>query len=571
MFPLWVSECYLHAVFSFQDPIHSQEVYSFAFFLQLHQLISFQILFTLSNMQRMKWSVFCWLAFFVSLDMLSQNCFSENGACTSCAGKCGESMTNCCFQTVWNPVQNGTNEDPIETMKILEKILEETKVEGAISMHSSDLVVLLFKPNRTSDDLEIFASDSEAGLTPVANRRVHVRLPREVGEGGKKIIFSMFKFPETVSSMFGTLHEVYEQRLVGLSVQGKKISGLQERFNITMNFTTTINETQVPSCQFFDFSANNFSQDGCLTLWTRGQGKVTCSCDHFTYFAVLMVPASISPKDQKILSYITITGCSLSLCALVTAVLLFITNRKLREDVSMKVHINLVISLILLNLHFLPSHMVAVQSTTWLCFYMALALHYSLLATFTWMALEGFHLYLLLVKIFNISVSRYTLKLSVVGWGVPAVIVSVVVIIDRRFYGFISSSPETSVCYITNQVVKMVTTEGLFSLVFLFNMLMFTVTIKRVFCVGQRKELREINHTKVIKNICRLLGVGALLGLTWGLAFFSFGQLTTPGLYLFCVLNSLQGFFIFLWFVMSVKKSQNSATQTSSETCSKSN
>lgn len=46
-------------------------------------------------------------------------------------------------------------------MKILEKILEETKVEGAISMHSSDLVVLLFKPNRTSDDLEIFASDSE--------------------------------------------------------------------------------------------------------------------------------------------------------------------------------------------------------------------------------------------------------------------------------------------------------------------------------------------------------------------------------------------------------------------------
>lgn len=43
--------------------------------------------------------------------------------------------------------------------------------------------------------------------------------------------------------MVGTFHEVYDQRLVGLSVQGKKISGLQERFNITMNFTTTINVT----------------------------------------------------------------------------------------------------------------------------------------------------------------------------------------------------------------------------------------------------------------------------------------------------------------------------------------
>lgn len=39
------------------------------------------------------------------------------------------------------------------------------------------------------------------------------------------------------------------------------------------------------------------------------------------------VHTSISLEDQKILSYITITGCSLSLCALVIAVLLFITNR----------------------------------------------------------------------------------------------------------------------------------------------------------------------------------------------------------------------------------------------------
>ncbi|XP_026027989.1 adhesion G-protein coupled receptor G2-like [Astatotilapia calliptera] len=480
-------------------------------------------------------------------------------------------MTSCCFQNVWNPVQNGTKEDPIKTLEILENILEQTKVEGAISMHFPDLVVLLFKPNRTSDNLEIFASDSEAGLTPVANRRVHVRLPREVGGRGNKIIFSMLKFAETASSMVGTFHEVYDQRLVGLSVQGKKISGLQERFNITMNFTTTINETQEPSCQFLNFTAKNFSKEGCLTLWTRGQGNVTCSCDHFTYFAVIMVCTSISLKDQKILSYITITGCSLSLCALVIAVLLFITNRKLREDISMKVHINLVIALILLNLHFLPSHMVAAESTTWLCFYMALALHYSLLAAFSWMALEGFHLYLLFVKVFDTYVSRYLLKVCVVGWGVPAVIVSLVVIIDREFYGYISISPETAVCFINNQMVKMVTTTGLFPFVFLFNMLMFAVTVKRVFSVGQKKKLGQIIHTKVIKSICRLLGVCALLGLTWGLAFFSFGQLTTPSLYLFCILNSLQGFFIFLWFVMSVRKSQNSAKQTSIETRSKSN
>lgn len=83
----------------------------------------------------------------------------------------------------------------------------------------------------------------------------------------------------------------------------------------------------------------------------------------------------------------------------------------------MKVHINLAIALILLNVHFLPNHLVAALSSTGLCLYMALSLHYSLLATFSWMALEGFHLYLLLVRVFNIYVRRYLLKLSVVGWG----------------------------------------------------------------------------------------------------------------------------------------------------------
>lgn len=121
-------------------------------------------------------------------------------------------------------------------------------------------------------------------------------------------------------------------------------------------------------------------------------------------------------------------------------------------------------------------------------------------------------------------------------------------------------------------------------------------------------QLGQIIHTKVIKSICRLLGVVALLGLTWGLAFFSFGQLTTPSLYLFCILNSLQGLhnllkdeilafnfamdvckvyertvtryslyyflslflcdaglFIFLWFAMSLRKTKNPRAMATSE------
>lgn len=50
---------------------------------------------------------------------------------------------------------------------------------------------------------------------------------------------------------------------------------------------------------------------------------------------------------------------------------------------------------------------------------------------------------------------------------------------------------------------------------------------------------RDCDRAK--RDICSLLGVTILLGITWGLVFFSFGSLTTAGLYPFCILNSLQG------------------------------
>ncbi|KAG8001628.1 Adhesion G-protein coupled receptor G2 [Nibea albiflora] len=225
------------------------------------------------------------------------------------------------------------------------------------------------------------------------------------------------------------------------------------------------------------------------------------------------VSTELPEKDREIQTYITLVGCSLSLFALVITVLLFITI----------------------------SQAVAALSSTGACLYMALGLHYSLLATFSWMALEGFHLYLLLVRVFNIYIRRYLLKLSVVGWGVPAVIVSLVVIIDRDAYGHVHLDSDNSTT---------------------------STTIMRILEKAPSKKEGPYGQSdcdRAKKDICTLLGVTVLLGITWGLVFFSFGYLTIPGLYLFCILNSLQGFFIFLWFVMSLRKKENSSSKTSSD------
>ncbi|XP_067349022.1 adhesion G-protein coupled receptor G2-like [Channa argus] len=467
---------------------------------------------------------------------------------------------------------NLTINDLSRTMRIAESVLLETKVDENASISMNHLVAFLFKPKHTFAGLEIIANDKKAMPDKSLNNSiVNVHLPRELDAGpNNTIVFCMLTWKEPDGTMWNQTDVLYERRLVGLSVGGKVISGLKERVNITMNLTTVIHKKQEPRCVFYNFSTEAFSSDGCLTLWKRDQRYITCSCNHLTYFGVLMVtPSNLSPEDTLILKYITLIGCSLSLVGLIINLLLFITNRKLRTDVSMRVHFSLAIALILLNVHFLISQQTAALSSTGFCFYIAIALHYSLLASFSWMALEGFHLYILLVRVFNIYIRRYLLKLSLVGWGVPAVIVSLVVIIDKDAYGHAPLNPsnpnDTTICYITNNTVKDVTTIGAFGLVFIFNMIMLVVTIRQVLSLRHDKEFGQSNYGRVKGDILVLLGISILLGITWGLVFFSFGSLTTPGLYLFCILNSLQGFFIFLWFVLALRKTRKSPT-TSSET-----
>ncbi|KAM9860589.1 adhesion G-protein coupled receptor G2 [Aulostomus maculatus] len=454
----------------------------------------------------------------------------------------------------------------------LEKTLEQMEVDETTPLLAENMVAVLHKPRGPFRVLEFHASDSEAKPnTPVRNSKVTVQLPSELNpDRNSTIVFCMMTWPQTEGPSGGASQdELYERRLVGLSVRSRRISGLQQRVNITMKLTTKVKDSPNPECVFLNFSSKEYSSDGCETLWEPHLGRVTCSCDHLTYFGVLMTSASLSRANLEVMTYISLAGCSLSLLALVVTVLLFITKRSIKADVSMRVHVSLAVALILLNLHFLPSQAVAAGSSTAFCFYMALSLHYSLLASFSWMALESFHLYLLLVRVFNIYIRRYMLKLSLVGWSVPAVVVSLVVLVDRDAYGrtpLSSFDPNsTTICYISNSTVKMVTTVGVFCFVFAFNLIMLAVTVQRVLRLRHRKEFGQNDCARAKKDICTLLGVTTLLGIPWGLIFFSFGDLSVPGLYLFSIFNSLQGFFIFLWFVMSLKKTGGSSARTSSD------
>ena len=61
-------------------------------------------------------------------------------------------------------------------------------------------------------------------------------------------------------------------------------------------------------------------------------------------------------------------------------------------------------------------------------------LHYFFLASFSWLCLEGVHLYLLLLEVFESDLSRRKYYYAG-GYCFPAVVVAVAAAVDHRSYG----------------------------------------------------------------------------------------------------------------------------------------
>lgn len=81
--------------------------------------------------------------------------------------------------------------------------------------------------------------------------------------------------------------------------------------------------------------------------------------------------------------------------------------------------VNILITFILPAIFLLPSKTYFVRqlfiSFQYVCMSMAILLHYFLLTMFSWMLVEGFHLYILLVQVFKTN--RNFKKYLAFGWG----------------------------------------------------------------------------------------------------------------------------------------------------------
>ncbi|XP_075719986.1 adhesion G protein-coupled receptor L3 isoform X2 [Rhinoderma darwinii] len=305
-----------------------------------------------------------------------------------------------------------------------------------------------------------------------------------------------------------------------------------------------------PNCSFWSYAKANlsgyWSTQGCRLI-TTNRTHTKCSCNHLTNFAVLMTHVTIKHTDMDhdlLLNVITWVGILLSLVCLLICIFTFCFFRGLQSDRN-TIHKNLCISLFVAELLFLIGINRTDQPIA--CAVFAALLHFFFLAAFTWMFLEGVQLYIMLVEVFESENSKRK-YFYLVGYGMPALIVSVSAAVDYKSYG------TDKVCWLRHDTYFIWSFIGPATLIIMLNVIFLGIALFKMF-----------HHTAIMKpdtgcldNI-RSWVIGAiallcLLGLTWAFGLMYINESTVIMAYLFTVFNCLQGMFIFIFHCVLQKK-----------------
>ncbi|NWR04535.1 AGRG1 protein, partial [Paradoxornis webbianus] len=460
----------------------------------------------------------------------------------------------------------------------LEKMLAKVELEGQNQTFGEATVhatVLRVQPSQAPQHLTFASQREESGEVQGFTVDLPSSLFMMVKEKEEVVEHRVLLMDINRQTMFQDENSshVLGDKVVSISLVDTVVANLSDPVVLTF-FHEQLPRNVTPLCVFWqeDTSASSGSWDsyGCTTV--TGSSQTECRCNHLTYFAVLMVSSpEITSVHRNYLSIITYVGCLISALASICTIFFLYFRSKQRDQItSMHIHMNLLVAIFLLDITFLISEHLAASSSEAICRAGGLFLHFSLLSCLTWMGIEGYNLYRLVIEVFNAYHDHFLLKLCLAGWGLPFFCVMMIFLASWTNYGPFSipiyesvdgRSTNATICWITDPLIHNTVNLAFFSVVFLFNSVMLGAMVREI--------LRQNKKGHKLKHVLALFGLSILLGIPWALIFFSFtsGVFSLVSLYIFTIINSLQGFLIFLWYwtmVLQARKSLDSQSSSDS-------
>jgi len=309
-------------------------------------------------------------------------------------------------------------------------------------------------------------------------------------------------------------------------------------------------------CVYWDFEETGWSQKGCYAVEGKSTENTTvCQCYHLTNFAVLVDVYGLSQNEQhkKSLDILTWIGCGISITSLTVCIYVFTTFRSAKNDRS-TINSNLCFCILLAELFFLCG--IGQTGYPSFCSVVAAVLHYLFLASFFWMLIAGFQIYVLLVEVFEPDGSRFV-QYYLLGYIAPLLIVLCSLLMDtllnfESVYGF------RDFCWINSNIHLILTFLMPVFLIVGANVYFLCVAVYKIHIHSKESLIVHKSKTASLKLYVKgLFGLLFLLGVTWAFGIISVTHPSLTITYIFTILNSLHGFFIFIFNCVMNKKIRN--------------
>ncbi|KAL7729298.1 hypothetical protein ACLKA6_008877 [Drosophila palustris] len=293
--------------------------------------------------------------------------------------------------------------------------------------------------------------------------------------------------------------------------------------------------------------------------WTT---NVLCQAHHLTQFSFLIGGsyAQLEAEDvqleahEHLLDIVTFVGCGLSLFGLLGIFLTAALVKKWRDQASTKVllHLCLALTLQLVLFGFLSggdwSEQITLGHNWSICLISGAALQYSVLVIFSWMLIIAFLQFQRYVTVIGVARPRHYILISAtVAWTLPLLPTFLVVLLDDESFrpseNQLNSQTSTAVCYPSGYglALGVVLPIALITVANSFMMICIVYSIYQAF--NPRRQL-------IVQQLRLSVLLFFLLGLTWIFGLCSYLHLGVIFSYLFCLTATLQGFVLFVYFVL---------------------
>ncbi|XP_030564087.1 adhesion G-protein coupled receptor G7-like [Drosophila novamexicana] len=294
---------------------------------------------------------------------------------------------------------------------------------------------------------------------------------------------------------------------------------------------------------------------------------IVCQTRHLTQFSYLLggsyrsndlgAEVLVTPINERVLDIISIVGCCLSLFGVLGIFLTAALFKSWRSQASTKVLLHLCMAMMLQMVLFVfintddISEQLVVQGDNTRCVLLGATLQYSILALFCWMLIIAFLQFQRYVTVIGIERPRhYILKAALVAWSLPLLPTLLVACIDPGSYLPTAEqlAMDTGICYPSGYglifgvvlPVTLITVANLVIFVYVFYSISHSLS----------QSIQRAERKLVSKQIRLSVLLFFLLGLSWIFGIFAFLQAGVAFSYLFCLTATLQGFVLFVYFVL---------------------